>query len=69
MKQLSKWWCGYNQESDVLIDDFEVDSLKYLGHYLKLWADPYGTLEGEVKGGKVALNFNRLWVTSNYRLD
>lgn len=69
IKPLSKWWDGYNQEDVVLIDDFELDSLKYLGHYLKLWADPYGLLHGEVKGGKVSLNFKKLYVTSNYTIE
>lgn len=68
IKPSSKWWCGYAQEEIVLIDDLELDA-KYLGHFLKLWGDPYGYLEGEVKGGKVALNFKRLYVTSNYTID
>lgn len=68
MKPANKWWDGYAQETDVLIDDFEKDGLKYLAHYLKLWGDPYGYLDGEVKGSKVALNYQRLWITSNYSL-
>lgn len=42
---------------------------KYLGHFLKLWGDPFGYLMGEVKGGHVALNFHRLWITSNYSIE
>lgn len=68
-KPLSKWWCGYDQQEVVLIDDFEKDSLKYLAHYLKRWADPYGKLDGEVKGGKVALNYKKLYVTTNYTIE
>lgn len=36
-----------------------------IGHYLKLWADNYIEM-GEVKGGNVALNYERVIVTSNY---
>lgn len=40
----------------------------WMGHYLKLWADSYA-LSGEIKGGKIPLNFKRLVVTSNYSID
>lgn len=69
IKPLNKWWCGYDQEEVVLLDDFEKKSLEYLHHYLKLWADPYGKLHGEIKGGKVALNFKKLYVTTNYTIE
>lgn len=69
MKPVSKWWDGYEQEDYVLLDDVEEDSLKYIAHYLKLWADPYGYLTGEVKGAKVSLNYKVLIVTSNYTIQ
>lgn len=69
LKSLNKWWDGYEQEETVLIDDLELDSLQYLGHYLKIWADPYGYVYGEVKGAKTALNYKYLYVTSNYDID
>lgn len=50
MKASNKWWDGYRGETDVLIDDIEKDSA-YLGHFLKLWGDPYGFIQAEVKGG------------------
>lgn len=40
-----------------------------MAHFLKLWGDPYGFLDGEVKGGKVTLGFHRLWITSNYTIE
>ena len=52
-----------------MLDDFERDSLKYLAHYLKRWADPWGFLDGEVKGGRVNLNYKKLYITSNYSID
>lgn len=51
MKSITKWWDGYKGERVVLIDDFEIDSIKYLNHYLKIWGDPYGKIHGEIKGG------------------
>ena len=51
MKAANKWWDGYNNQTHVLIDDLEKDSLSYMGHFLKLWGDPWGNLTGEVKGG------------------
>jgi len=67
-KPSTKWWDGYKGQRIVLIDDFELNGIGYLGHYLKLWADPYGKLDGEVKGGTVILSFERLFITSNYTI-
>ena len=63
-KNLTKWWDGYNGESNVLIDDLDNHN-KELAHYLKIWADNYGFI-GEVKMGTIPINFERLIVTSNY---
>lgn len=46
-----KWWDGYDGQPVVLMDDFELDSLKDLKHKMKLWADNYGQNFGQVKGG------------------
>lgn len=69
MKAINKWWDGYNNEPDVLIDDWEIDSLEYLHHYIKLWADPFGEIKGEIKGGMATMCYQRLWVTSNYTIE
>lgn len=68
MKPLSKWWDGYNDNKIVLIDDLEIDSMKYLSHYLKLWGDPFGNLSGEIKGATINLNYECLYITSNYTI-
>ena len=36
---------------------------------MKLWADPYGFLTGEIKGGQISLNYKYLYVTSNYTIE
>lgn len=51
------------------MDEFETDSMRFMAHFLKLWANDYGRLEGEIKGGKVTLNFTTLFVTSNYSME
>jgi len=35
---------------------------------LKLWADSY-SLTGEIKGGTIPLNYERLIITSNYTIE
>lgn len=50
-------------QQDVLLDDLDKKG-ECLSHLLKIWADPYGELNGEIKGGQVVLNFHRLYVTS-----
>lgn len=66
MKANNKWWDGYVGEDIVLMDDLEMDCMKYLGHFLKIWGDPYGKIVGEIKGGHTKLCYSRLIVTSNY---
>ncbi len=37
------------------------------GHDLKILGDPYGRLSNkEVKGSRITLNYEYLWITSNY---
>lgn len=63
-KPCNKWWCGYNGESEVLIDDLDGG---FLFHYLKIWGDRYA-IDGEVKGGRVALSYSKMIITSNYSI-
>lgn len=39
-----------------------------IAHFMKLWTDVYG-LAGEIKGGKIPLNYDRLVVTSNFSIE
>lgn len=65
IKAQNKWWDGYQMEEAALIDDFDRGGA-CLAHYLKIWADKW-KCTGEVKGATVPLNFERLYITSNYR--
>lgn len=64
-KQQNKWWDGYNQEQVVCIDDMDSDCLS---HLLKTWSHKWPCY-GEIKGGRVALNYKLLVVTSNFEIS
>lgn len=40
LKNRNKWWDGYSNEEDVLIDDFGTSDA-WMGDYLKTWSDRY----------------------------
>lgn len=61
-KAQNKWWDGYNQERVACIDDMDSDCLS---HFLKTWAHKWPCY-GEIKGGRVALNYEKLVITSNF---
>ena len=61
----TKWWCDYNHEKQVLIDDFDRKH-EYQGYHLKIWADKY-PFPAEVKFGALGkIRPERIVVTSNY---
>lgn len=66
IKAQNKWWDGYQGQKTVIIEDVDEQG-DGLGHLLKLWADSY-SLSGEIKGGTIPLNFERLIITSNYTI-
>ena len=64
LKNCNKWWDGYKQEENVIIDDFDkVHAV--LGHHLKIWGDRYGFMP-EVKCGLTKARPLNVVVTSNY---
>lgn len=63
-KSNNKWWDGYNNEKNVLIDDLDKTSIK-LSYYLKIWGDNY-RFNAEIKGGIIQPIYNKLIITSNY---
>jgi len=57
----SKFWCGYNGQKNVVIDEFRgrID----ISHLLR-WLDRYPTIV-EIKGSSVVLSCTKVWITSN----
>lgn len=67
-KNLNKWWCGYKGEDVVIIEEWGLETAKFLGDFLKIWADIY-SFRGEVKGGSKMIRPKRIIITSNYTIE
>ncbi|GIY51557.1 replication-associated protein [Caerostris darwini] len=68
MKNLNKWWDGYENERFVLICDVEPDHGKWLGYFLKIWTDRYA-FNAEIKGGHIKIRPEKVFVTSNFMIE
>lgn len=68
LKPLNKWWDGYADEPHVLLSDIEPDHGKWLGYFLKIWADRYA-FTAEVKGSTMRIRPRKIFCTSNFLLE
>lgn len=66
MKLSNKWWDGYQGQKSVILDDLDPERAKPLTQHIKHWADPWGKMPGEIKGGQVPLVYDTFIVTSQY---
>lgn len=67
-KNTNKWWCGYKGEDTILIEDVGINDAKWIGDFLKRWADHYA-FRAETKGGSMMIRPKSIVVTSNYSME
>lgn len=58
---LTKFWCGYRDQLNVVIDEFRGGV--HISHFLR-WTDRHPVIV-EVKGGSQVLRATNIWLTSN----
>jgi hypothetical protein len=67
-KELNKWWCGYNGEDVVVIEEW-CPKNECTGSHLKIWADRY-PFTAQIKGGSLQkIRPKKIIVLSNYTID
>lgn len=68
LKDLNKWWDGYQEEDNVLIDEFGPAHAQYLTDFMKKWVDRW-TFSAETKGSRTVIRPKLIIVTSNYSIE
>jgi hypothetical protein len=60
----SKWWDGYYNQENVIIDDFDK-YMKGQAYWLKIWGDRYA-FPAEIKGSSAMIRPKVICITSQY---
>lgn len=67
-KELNKWWCGYQDEVVVAIEEWSPKN-ECTGSQLKIWADRY-PFTAQIKGGSIKkVRPLKIIVLSNFDID
>lgn len=67
-KNCNKWFCGYQDEDVVLVEDIDPDSAKMLARYIKIWCDKFPFM-AEMKGSSRQLRPKKFVFTSQYQIE
>lgn len=59
----TKWWCGYEGEDNVLLDEFNGDSYGSIEDFNRM--TNVGVFQGETKGGQVFMKAKAVHITTN----
>jgi hypothetical protein len=65
-KDTNKWWDDYEGQ-EVLIEECDPETMKYLASKMKKWVDRFPFL-GETKGGSIRIRPPKIVMISNYTL-
>lgn len=67
-KELNKWWCGYDDEDVVAIEEWAPKN-ECTASFLKIWADRY-PFPAQIKGGSLKkIRPTKIIILSNYTID
>lgn len=67
-KNCNKWFCGYQGEGVVIIDDIDPESAKMLARYIKIWCDKFPFV-AEMKGTSMMIRPLKFVFTSQYQIE
>lgn len=68
VKTHNKWFCGYDGEAAILIDDLHPDNARYMTTNIKIWSDRY-PFRAETKGSIIHIRPAAVIITSNYSIE
>lgn len=68
LKDINKWWDGYDGQDNVLIDEFAPEHAQYMTGFMKKWVDRW-TFSAETKGARTVIRPKLIIVTSNYSIE